>query len=276
MTTPTLVVPLDGTERALVALPIAKQLAELTGATIHLVHVAHELTPPADVLAGIGLSGIELRGSVLDTQAGDPPSGILREASQLGSALIVMCTHTALAAGEKTLGRTALAVLKGATCPLVLVRPERGMHPWAVRRILLPHDGTPTTSAAIGPAALLARQAGAELAVLHVAGAGSRAPIERGSLAVPRYVDQPQHEWPAWIGEFVERLGSVAPIEALKVRMCLSYGAPGDEVLRSAREQASDLVVLAWRGGWEGEHAATVKAVLQRAGCPIMIVRAKE
>jgi nucleotide-binding universal stress UspA family protein len=272
MTTPALVVPLDGTEQALVALPIAKRLAELGGTTIHLVHVANELTPPADVLASIGLSGIELRGSVLDTKAGEPSLGIIQQAVQLHSELIVMCTHSV---GEKTVGRTALAVLKGAPCPLVLVRPERGIIPWALRRILLPHDGTPTTSAAIRPAAELARRAEAELVVLHVAGAGARAPAERGSLAVPRYMDQPQHEWPAWTGEFVERLGSVVPLESLKVRMSLAHGDPGDEVLRNATEHASDLIVLAWRGVWEGEHAATVKTVLHHAACPVMIVRSE-
>jgi nucleotide-binding universal stress UspA family protein len=74
MTTRALVVPLDGTQHALVALPIAKRLAELGGTTIRLVHVASELAPPADVLEH-RLSGIELRGSVLDTRIGEPRSG---------------------------------------------------------------------------------------------------------------------------------------------------------------------------------------------------------
>lgn len=276
MTTPTVVVPLDASGHALVALPVAKRLAELEGATLHLVHVAREISAPAKVLESVGLSRTELRGSVLDAKAGEPPSGIIEAASELQSALIVMCTHTAMLGAEKTLGSTALAVLKGAPCPVVLVRPERGVVPWALHRILLPHDGTPTTSAAIRPAAELARRAGAELSVLHVAAPGARLPVERGSLTPPRYVDQPQHEWPAWVGEFVERLGCVCPLESLEVRMSLAHGAPGDEVLRFAAEQASDLIVLAWRGEWEGERAATVKAVVRRAACPVMVIGAKE
>jgi nucleotide-binding universal stress UspA family protein len=47
-------------------------------------------------------------------------------------------------------------------------------------------------------------------------------------------------------------------------------------VLRRAAENASDLVVLAWRGAWDGERAATVKAVLRGAPCPVMIIRSKE
>jgi len=276
MNAPTVLVPLDGTERALVALPVAKRLAEIAGATLHLVHVAREAMPPEAVLASVGLNSAELRGSVLHTKAGDPPSGIIQAASERNAALIVMCTHTARSGVSKTIGRTALAVLKHAPCPVVLVRPERGVAPWPIRRILLPHDGTPTTSAAIRPAAELARNTEAELVVLHVAAEGARAPAEQGSLTAPRYMDQPQHEWPAWVGEFVERLGCVCPLESLKVRMALAHGAPADEVLRVAAEQSADLIVLAWRGEWEGEHAATLKSVVRHATCPMMVIRARE
>jgi len=167
-------------------------------------------------------------------------------------------------------------VLEGATCPVVLVRPERGVVPWALHRLLLPHDGTPTTSVAIRPAVELARKTCAGLDVLHVVGPFADHHTERGSLTPPRYVDQPQHEWPAWLGEFVERLDSICPLGSLDVRMWLARGVPGDEVLRVASERGDDLIVLAWRGAWEGEHAATVKTVLQNAPCPVMLFRAQE
>jgi nucleotide-binding universal stress UspA family protein len=267
-----IVVPLDGSEPALVALPVAKRLAELEGRTIHLVHVAPAIAPSADVLERIGLSAAQLRGSVLDTKAGPPAAGILSSAAELDAALLVMCTHTTLLAVDAPVGDTALAVLKGAPCPVVLVRPRRGVTPWALRRILLPHDGTPITSAAIGPAAELARRSGAELDVLHVATEG-RPPTERGALPPPRYLDQPQHEWPAWVQEFIERLASVCPLESMKVRMSLAHGVAGAEVVRFAGEHGSDLIVLAWRGAWEGAHAATVKTVLAHAASPVMVLR---
>ena len=272
MTAPILI-PLDGTEHALVALPVAKRLAELEGATLHLVHVAREISPPAEILERIGISAAELRGSVLDARAGDPASGILQVASDIGATLIVMCTHTAISPDDKTVGRTALAVLKGAPCPVVLVRPQRGVVPWVLRHILLPHDGTPVTSAAIRPAADLARLSGAELDVLHVTTSGGRLPAENGALTPPRYMDQPQHEWPAWTQEFIQRLACVCPLESLKIRMSLAPGVPGEEVLRFEREHGSDLIVLAWRGEWEGEHAATVKAVLGHAESAAMVIR---
>jgi nucleotide-binding universal stress UspA family protein len=273
MKTRAVLVPLDGSTHALDALPVAKVLAELLDATLRFVHIAAEAAPPSEVLERLGLDGRDLRGSVLDTKAGEPSAAIVEAAREARSALIVMCTHTAVARLDTALGRTALGVLKLAPCPVVLVRPERGVIPWALRRILLPHDGTPTTSAAIGPAAELARSAGAELMILHVAAPGAALSPEHGSLAAPRYLDQPQHEWPAWASEFVQRLSCLCPLESLKVRMSLARGEPGQEVARFAAEHAADLIVLAWRGEWEGEHAATAKAVIGQAPCPTMVIR---
>jgi nucleotide-binding universal stress UspA family protein len=249
MSNPAIVVPLDASEHALVALPVAKRLAELGSATLHFVHVARESAPASDVLEKIGLTASQLRGSVLDTKSGEPAAGIIRAARELQAVLIVMCTHTGDPALDKALGGTALAVLKGAPCPVVLVRPERGMVPWALHRVLVPHDGTPTASAAIRLAAELAGVAGAEIAVLHVAAPGCGPPAELGSLMPPRYMDQPQHEWPTWVGEFLERLGSGCQLGSLKVRMFLAHGVPREEVLRFAADHPSDLVVLGWREG---------------------------
>ena len=270
-----LIVPLDASEQALAAVPVARRLAQLQDGTLHFVHCAPE-SELADVLKKVGLSADEMRGSIMDAQAGEPAAGILRTARDSRAALIVMTMQRGSPAGERPLGTTALAVLESAPCPIVLVRPDRGITPWALHRVLLPHDGTPTTSSAIPPAAKVAATAGAELEVLHVAAPGSRPPEEHGSLTPPRYLDQPQHEWPAWAEEFLGRLGGACELGSLKVHISLGTGEPGEEVIRSAAEHASDLIVLAWRGAWDGERAATVKAVLRGAPCPVMIVRSKE
>jgi nucleotide-binding universal stress UspA family protein len=272
MSVPVVLVPLDGSEHSLDALPVAKVLAHLEGATIHLVHIAREVAPPADVLRHLGLDAWDLRGSVLRSKTGNPAEGIIQAARESHCILIVMCTHTAVARPGRSLGSTALGVLKDALCPVVLVQPERGVAPWSLHRILLPHDGTPTASAAMRSAAEFARSANAELDILHVAGLRAH-PSERGSLTF-RYMDQPQHEWPAWAGEFIKRLHCVCPLESLKVRISAAHGSPGEEVLRFAAEHASDLIVLAWKGEWEGDHAATAKAIIRRAPCPVMVVRA--
>ncbi|MFZ3180056.1 MAG: universal stress protein [Methylocystis silviterrae] len=100
------------------------------------------------------------------------------------------------------------------------------------------------------------------------------APAEPGSLTTPRYVDQPQHEWPAWSSEFVERLACICPLGHLHVRLFLAHGDPATEILRLTEKQSTDLVVLAWRGRWEVPHAAILKDILRESRRPIMMVRA--
>lgn len=273
MSEPIIVVPLDGSEHALAVLPVAKALSEIGGGTLHILHVAEGKPPPLELLERMGLAPADVRGSAVHARIGEPASEILDAARETNARLIVMCTHTAPARQGQTLGSTASAVLKGAPCPVVLVHPEHRLRAWHLHRLLLPHDGTPVTSAALRPAAELALRVGAELVVLHVAAAGTAAPAEHGSVTPPFYLDQPQHEWPAWASEFIERLASVCSLSGLRVSLVLGRGSPAAEIVRVAAERSTDLIILAWRGKWAGKHAATLKAVLREASCPTMVVR---
>jgi nucleotide-binding universal stress UspA family protein len=267
-----ILVPLDGSEQALAALPVAKVLGEIERAALRLVHVGERKPTTTELLRRLRLEAPVIDGSIVEARTGEPAAEILLAAGEMKPRLIVMCTHTA-AKPAKMLGNTATNVLRHAPCPVVLVPPGRGSIAWHLHHVLVPHDGTPTTSAALRPAAELAERASAELLVAHVTDI-SAAPTEAGSLTAPRYVDQPQHEWPAWSDEFVKRLACVCPLGHLHVRIFLAHGNPAAEVLRLSERQASDLIVLAWRGRWEAPRAATLKDILREAHCPIMVVRA--
>ena len=272
---PTVIVPLDGSVHAIAALPVAKVMAEVEGATLHVMHVGEPILPPDELLHTLGLLPEQLRGSVIDQAAGEPAASIVRLASEWRSALIVMCTRTNLARAEGELGSVAEAVVREAPCPVVLVRPELGLHPWALRRIVVPHDGTPTTAAAIEPAVDLTGRSGAELDILHVAAPDALHPAEPGTLTAPQYLDQPQHEWPAWTREFLARFRSLCHCPAsVRTRLFLRAGAPGAEILRFARERQGDLIVLAWRGYLDAERATTLREVIRAAPCPTLILRA--
>ena len=267
-----ILVPLDGSEQALAALPVAKVLGEIERAVLRIVHVGEHKPPDAELLGRLRLAAPTLDAPMVEVRTGEPAAEILLAAGEMEPRLIVMCTHTAAKPG-KMLGSTATNVLRRAPCPVVLVAPGRGSIAWHLHHVLVPHDGTPTTSAALRPAAELAERAGAELLVVHVTDL-SAAPAEAGSLTTPRYVDQPQHEWPAWTSEFVKRLACICPLGHLHVRIVLAHGNPAAEIVRLAKKQPTDLMVLAWRGKWEFPRAATLKAVLHEAHCPIMVLRA--
>jgi nucleotide-binding universal stress UspA family protein len=271
MSGPVVLVPLDGSKQALGALPIARRLADLLSVPVRILHVAEQPGPLAETADRLGLEPTHLRGATLELRAGSPPQAIVGAAADWQARLIVMSGHAGPVRPADGIGAVALAVLRDAPCPVVLVDPTRAKGEWTLKRVLVPHDGSPAVSDALRPAAELARRAGAELVVLQAAGAEYAA--ESGSIATPMYVDQPQHEWPAWSGEFLQRLATVCPLADVRVRLLVGRGEPAEETIRVANEESADLVVLAWRGHLDAHGAPTLRAVLRDAPCPIMVTR---
>lgn len=302
----TLVVPLDGSLEAAAALPIARTLADAESATIHVVYVSDEPLSPSGLVDRLGVAPEELVGAVLTRRVGAPADEIVRQATELGSRLIVMSSHaaqdalpgapasalpgapasalpgapaTALPgasasrpARRGSLGEATREVLRQAPCPVVLVPPGRPSSPWPLRQILLPHDGIPTTATAIARATDLARRSRAELAVLHIASPHLAPNAGSGALATPRYLDQPQHEWPSWAGEFMDRFTALggAPQE-VRMRLFLATGEPADAIVDFVNDHHTDLVVIAWVSGWEPEQRPTMRKVIDQAPVPLLI-----
>ena len=270
----TVLVPLDGSIRATAAVPVARGLAELFHATLAVLHVSEETLESAALADRMKLSSRDLRGLVVDQRTGAAAARIVQEATERHAALIVMCPRTRMDARPRTLGTVAEAVLRAARCPVVLVPPTRGRRDWALRQLLLPHDGTPTSAATIGPATDLASKAAAKLVVLHVATAGAERPTEPGTLVSPRYVDQPQHEWPAWAEEFLDRLRAVGrATDGVDIRLVLAQGEAGSAIVDFARRNDSDLIVLGWRGVLEYDRAHTMRHVIRESICPVIVFR---
>ncbi len=272
---PIVLVPLDGSVHATAALPVARGLAALKHATLHIVFVAEETTPARDLRQALKLTPEQQRGAVIDQIVGTPAASIVRMANEQQSVLIVMCTHTDMAKPHDALGHIAEEVLRAAPCPVVLVGPERGSAPWALHRILLPHDGTPTAAAAIRPAMDLVHQSGAALDVLHIVGSKTAHPSEPGTLTMSRYADQPQYEWPLWEQEFLDRLRAICPIpSSAHTRLFVRDGMPEDVITRFARDHASDLIILAWGGSSDAARARIFKEVIHHSPCPTIVLRA--
>src|SRR5579884_2023632 len=270
---PPVILPLDGSAEATAALPMAKLMADLARTALHIVHVGEPILPPDELLRRL-IPREQMRDTAVAQVGGAPAAGIVRLASEWHSPLIVMCTHTKPGGVGHGLGSVAEAVVRAAPCPVVLVRPELGMQPRVLRRAVVPHDGTPTTATALRAAVELVEHSGTEVDVLHVAAPDSRQQAEPGTLTVPRYVDQPQHEWPAWAHEFLQRMQSLSSTPpGVRMRLFLRAGEPGAEIVRFARERQGDLIVLAWRGHLGAERATTLRRVIRDAPCPTIILR---
>lgn len=271
---PTVFVPLDGSVHASMALPVARAMADIEGATLHIVHVYERTLSSNGLLLRLGLGEEQLRNSIVHQVGGTSAAGVARLAKDFRSSVIVTCTHTCMARPQGDLGLFGREMLRLAPCPVLLVPPRGVREPWRPRRMLLPHDGAPSTATALGAVAGLARRSGAEVTVLHVATPTAGRPVEPGTLTGPLYVDRPYYEWPAWTAEFLARLFCVAHIPpTVNVQFFLEQGEPGAEILRFAAEHDIDLIVLGWQGRLEPERATTIKTVIRESHCPVLVAR---
>ncbi len=264
--------PLDGTRRALRALPVAQALARMRDASLHVLHVAPEGGLPRDVPAAIGLDAAPSSELVVDSAEGDPAEAIARAADRWRDAVVVLCSRTGVLAEHGVLGPVSKLVLSRTDRPVMIVPATRPEAPWTLRTMLVPHDGSQATTSALAPAFELAQASGARLCVLHVA-AQPGAQQDPRALTTPRYVDQRQHEWPVWTREFLQRLSSAQPGFPRSARLSVGRGEPASVIARLAAEHAADLVVMCSHGSLEAGRAAVLQSVLRDARDPVLVLR---
>jgi nucleotide-binding universal stress UspA family protein len=262
----------DGEPPSRPAIPLACKLAETYSATLHVAYVGRRPLEVREVACNVGFTSRQRHGAVFDQVMGDPLEMVTQTASRLSRPLIVMSTHTGQLTAQDRFASITESVLASKPPRMVLLTPECAQQNWRLSRILLAHDGTPSSHAATGPAAELAERSGAEVIAFHVVARGEERPHEPGSIPAPRYLDQPQHEWPAWAEEFMNRvLAAGAPPSAVQFKLAVTSGRPGSEIAELARERVVDLVVMAWHGHWEPQTCAT-RVVIQTSGCPVLLV----
>jgi nucleotide-binding universal stress UspA family protein len=192
-----ILVPLDGSERAERALPVAARIARGSNARITLVQalpvpapggafpatamltasqIAAQRAAAADYLARIAgcplLSGLDAL-TVLAT--GTPAAAILDTAHERRADLIVFCSHGRSGLSRWMLGSVAEHVARQSAVPVLVLRESgpipTGPHPDPEQpiRILVPLDGSVLAEAAVGLAAdTVLALAGPHGAALHL------------------------------------------------------------------------------------------------------------
>lgn len=265
-----ILVALGGPRLTSPALHIARAFCRFFDRSPMLIHVSTVSLTPSAVPERLGITPDTLAGMAVIPAIGDPGREIVRLSAERECGLIVL----GLARPERAgLGPVEEVVLREAACPVLLV-PPRIREGWGTGgTILLPLDGTPSTSAVVPLATELAERMGAKLELLHIA--GTPPPPERGSLVVPMFMDQPQHEWDLWRQEFLSRFcechwGGKAPVP---IHLSVRVGDPAHAILHEAAEHRPDLIVLGWHGLFAELHAATLRNILAGSGWPVLAVR---
>jgi nucleotide-binding universal stress UspA family protein len=226
----------------------ARSLAGLLGADVEAIHVqADGARTATQAAAGADVPLTLAEGKVVSALiAAAEPDGIV--------ALAIGARGTP--AGPRPLGGTATAVATAASKPVMIV-PPHAKDARAIRRVLVPLEGTLSTSLTPGQVFHLV-DTGVEAVVLHV--------YEEADL--PSFTDQPQHEQPAWAEEFVNRYCLGLPVADVQTRV----GRPEELVPVVAEETSCDLIALGWAQELGPGRAVVVRGTLERTRLPVLLV----
>ncbi|MDT0630848.1 universal stress protein [Rubrivirga litoralis] len=281
----TVVVALDlspGSEAALVR---ASDLAERSGATLHLLHAdvlfrssgdgAPDASPSsalrvrverfaADALGLDGPQALDRLGpTVAVVRDVTAPAAVLRYAAEAGADLLVVGTHGRGGVARLLLGSVAEAVVAAAPCPVLTV-PSRGAAPPPSPEapVVVAVDFSERSRTALAAGYALAELYGAAVELVHArrpargAGADSDAEV-RERLA-----------------EFARSVPGPEPAALHVVR-----GAPSRAVPAWAAERGAGALVLGTHGRTGIAHAvigSVAEASLRRAPCPVLTLKQTE
>lgn len=263
-----ILVPLDGSSRAELALPVAARLAHSSGGTLTVLRVVTslldmdirpvqlakyiELPQEADVaraneyLAQVTSSG-DLKGIGIRTEAltGTPAQTILLFAQLQHVDLIVMCSHGFTGSKRWWLGSVAQHVARHSSAPVLVLheggpipiaRPEDAPRPL---RVLVTLDGSPLAEAALLPAAqLCASLAAPARGVLHLTRVLRLLPIreEEDGGSIAKMNEQAISDARAYLHAVAQRLqeGEAARLDLTVTSSVVVHSDVADTIIRVA------------------------------------------
>lgn len=279
---PVVLVALDGSPAAVTALPIARTIAVQLGAEAAILHVTAAPMSEEDVRQRLNLQQAGAMDNELRIRVGDPATMILQATTEATVALVVLTTHGRTGKHGRRLERVAEAVIAAATRPILLVRPEATTLPMqrtaGLRRLLLPLGGASATMAALHPVGELAARLDASVDLLYIANADQKRPAGIARIGAPRYVDQPQHEWPHWASGVIDRvrIADTGWPPTVPLRVFLVHGEIGAEIINFAAAHEHDAIVMMRRGRADLAHTPLLSAVLETTPCPVLLVTATQ
>ncbi|NJK78674.1 MAG: universal stress protein [Chloroflexaceae bacterium] len=294
----TILVPLDGSALAEYVLPYIYTLAKTSNASVHLINVVTDLsTVEAESIAtqGYFIGGSYVADTwernaacfaearrraesylewladpmrqegltvTTDVHFGDPVEHITEVAVNRRATLIAMATHGYSGLWRWMLGSITDKVVQHTTVPVFAVRVSAApplAEPPAIRRILVPLDGSELASEALPLAMMLAQQNHAEIHLLRVVApefelrpalAMSRVPIELQSDILPD-----ETPWEGASEESYRRaeytLATFADEvheQGIGVHTHVAVGKPADIIVYEAGIQVCDVIVMATHG----------------------------
>jgi nucleotide-binding universal stress UspA family protein len=299
------VVPLDGSELAEGVEPHVAAVIRDRGSQVYLLSVA-PLTkgtapgvvdlPPSSVGAQDEESRIErqlvqyLRTAAqrlepiaadvhVQVRFGRPADEILAFVGEVEADLIAMSTHGRSGVSRWVFGSVAERVLRGAACPVLLVRAGFGQPRTAYGRVLVPLDGSELAEQVLPHVKALIRPNHTRVFLVSVltTGLGDRTVALLTSYPPGlRLATTALHHAEVQWQRYLRSVAAVLREHGAVVHLAVRQGSPADEILAHAAEVEADLISMTTHGlsgmsRWVYGNVAG--KVLQGAHSPVLLVR---
>jgi nucleotide-binding universal stress UspA family protein len=270
------VVPLDGSPLAEVALPYAEEIAGKIGSEMVLLSVLPSDTPEEyqtlnsylEKTLDVTMSqvkkytgGTRACAICTATRVGSPAEGILNYVDKGHMCLVVMATHGRSGISRWAIGSIADKVVRSTIRqPLLLIR-AKGAHPdlrakRIFKKALLPLDGSSESEAVMPVLMTVAAGLGMEIMLLRVL------PNMHSTLAEAEQYLQ------SWCRKLKEA--------GITARYEVRAGSPADQIIDLADESACDLVAMATHAHAPGNLwplGSVAQKVLLGGNTPLLLVR---
>jgi nucleotide-binding universal stress UspA family protein len=305
-----LVVPLDGSKLAEIALPYAEEMARHLGSEIILVNVRapiEKIEKPEQreylsVMAGTTEQNIK---KSMDKPSGEkvkvasaviggptllkhPAEDIVDYAEKENVSLIIMATHGRTGIKRFALGNTADKVARISKIPVLLIRGNvdapRKIH---FENILVPLDGSAQSEVVLAYVENLASNLKIKVNLVtvvetpyHFIASPSMAGFYggEGMVKVP-YTDEELKPLKAQAEKYIKRISDKLAAEGIKTSYEVKVGSAGDEIIETEEEMLPDMVVMATHGhGGFGrfDYGSIITKVLHGGITPLLLVRPKK
>lgn len=215
----------------------------------------------------------------IEVREGDPWRGILDASVEMSSDLVVLGTHGRSGLERLFLGSVTEKLVRRLPCPVLTVSHEEG-RTWAapglIKAILCATDFSETSNEAFRMAVAFAEAFDARITLLHAVESlpdfGEATRI--ATLDVRPLRDDLEYE----ARERLDKAVAEVSENAFRVTPRVECGRAYREILRTAAEERSDLVVIGAQGHGLVEHmlsGSNAQHVIRSATCPVLTARTK-
>ena len=284
-----ILVPLDGSKLAELALTPAEELAGTFNSELVLVSVCepvedqyrhmHQLY--IEKIAEVIKSRIESKTSVKVKSVvllGEPAEEIINHAEKNEISLIIMVTHGRSSIMHWAMGSIASKVLQRVSMPLLLIRARapyleaEGLFD----RILVPLDGSDAGEAALPYVKELTERLKSEVILLEVVAPGQHVHTV-GGLDYVLFTEQHMESLKADVKQYLEKIGGRLAGTKATIRCEVKTGDAAQEIIRFADETNTRLVAISTRGRSgirQWIFGSVAHKILQAGNTPVLVVRA--